>query len=130
MPTGILAVDYTLGSENVTHEELEQRFGEEAMKKVVSGAGIHNRRVAAPGVCGSDLAFDAAQRLMAEHQIDPASIDLLIQCTQSPDYFLPTTACVLHERLGLPKTCAAFDINLGCSQYVYALSVASSMIEA
>jgi 3-oxoacyl-[acyl-carrier-protein] synthase-3 len=130
MPTGILAVDYTLGSENVTHEELEQRFGEEAMKKVVSGAGIHNRRVAAPGVCGSDLAFDAAQRLLAEHQIDPASIDLLIQCTQSPDYFLPTTACVLHERLGLPKNCAAFDINLGCSQYVYALSVASSMIEA
>jgi 3-oxoacyl-[acyl-carrier-protein] synthase-3 len=130
MPAGILAVDYTLGSENLTHEQLEQRFGQEAMKKVVSGAGIRNRRVAPKGVCGSDLAFDAAQRLISEHRIELSSIDLLIHCTQSPDYFLPTTACVLHERLGLKKECAAFDINLGCSQYVYALSVASSMIQS
>jgi 3-oxoacyl-[acyl-carrier-protein] synthase III len=130
MAAGILAVDYTLGSENLTHQELEERFGVEAMKKVLVGAGIHNRRVAGKGVCGSDLAFDAAQRLIADRHIDTASIDLLIHCTQSPDYFLPTTACLLHERLGLKKECAAFDINLGCSQYVYALSVASSMIES
>ena len=128
--SGILAVDYTLGSENVTHEELEQRFGQEAMKKVLAGAGIRNRRVAAKGVCGSDLAFDSAQKLFQTHSIDPASIDLLIHCTQSPDYFLPTTACVLHERLGLKKECAAFDINLGCSQYVYALSVAHGLIQS
>jgi 3-oxoacyl-[acyl-carrier-protein] synthase III len=130
MRAGILAVDYTLGSIDVTHEQLEERFGEEAMKKVLTGSGIRNRKVAAPGVCGSDLAFDAADRLLNERQIDRASIDLLIHCTQSPDYFMPTTACLLHERLGLKKDCAAFDINLGCSQYVYALSVASSMIQA
>jgi 3-oxoacyl-[acyl-carrier-protein] synthase III len=130
MAVGILAVEYTLGSGNVTHEELEQRFGEEAMKKVVSGAGIHNRRVAGPGVCGSDLAFDAAQRLIGKHQIDTASIDLLIHCTHSPDYFMPSTACVLHDRLALKRQCGAFDVNLACSQYVYALSIASSMIQS
>ena len=130
MATGILAVEYTLGSENITHQELAERFGEEAMKKVVSGAGINNRRVAAPGVCGSDLAFDAAQRLIARHQIDTASIDLLIHCTHSPDHFMPSTACVLHDRLGLKKNCGSFDVNLACSQYVYALSIASSMIQA
>ncbi len=130
LSTGILALDYTLGSESLTHEQLEERFGVEAMKKVLSGAGIRNRQVAAPGVCGSDLAYDSAKRLIERTALDLHSIDLLIHCTQSPDYFLPTTACVLHDRLGLKKECAAFDINLGCSQYIYALSVAHSMISS
>ena len=100
------------------------------MKKVLSGAGIRNRRVAPSHVCGSDLAYEAAQGMLHHYQIDRGTIDLLVYCTQSPDYFLPSTACVLHERLGLPRGCACFDINLGCSQYVYALSVAHSMILA
>lgn len=98
------------------------------MRKVLSGAGIRNRRVAEPGVCGSDYAFTAAERLLERMAVNRAEIDLLIHCTQTPDYFLPTTACVLHERLKLEKNCACFDINLGCSQYVYALAVAHSMI--
>jgi 3-oxoacyl-[acyl-carrier-protein] synthase-3 len=126
--TAILAVEGELGSEVLTFEELEQRFGSEQMQKVLSGAGIRNRRVAPADVCGSDLAYNAAVRLFQQHKIDPQSIDLLIFCTQSPDHWLPTTACILHERLGLKKQCAAFDINLGCSQYVYALSVAHSML--
>jgi 3-oxoacyl-[acyl-carrier-protein] synthase-3 len=124
----ILAVEPELGSDTLTYEELEARFGADAMQKVLSGAGIRNRRVAPPGVCGSDLAFNAATRMFAKYDIDPQSIDLLIFCTQSPDYWMPTTACVLHERLKLKNQCAAFDINLGCSQYVYALSVAHSML--
>jgi 3-oxoacyl-[acyl-carrier-protein] synthase-3 len=100
------------------------------MKKVFSGSGIRNRRVAPKGVCGSDLAFEAAERLIEKHAIARNSIDLLIHCTQSPDHILPTTACLLQQRLGLPMRVAAFDINLGCSQYVYALSVAHSMISA
>ena len=126
--TGILAVDYTLGQDTLSYQELEARFGADAMKKVLTGAGIRNRRVAPAGVCGSDLALDSARRLIEKHGIDPAAIDLLIFCTQSPDYLLPTTACLLHEKLGLKKQCAAFDINLGCSQYVYGLSVANGMI--
>jgi 3-oxoacyl-[acyl-carrier-protein] synthase-3 len=126
--TGILATDFDLPETILTHQELEERFGAEAMKKVLSGAGIRSRRVARPDVCGSDFAFAAAERLIAHHAIDRAGIDLVIFCTQSPDYLLPSTSCVLHERLKLSKKCAAFDLNLGCSQYVYALSVAHGMI--
>ncbi len=130
MSTAILATGYELGSEVLSYEALEERFGAEQMRKVFSGSGIRNRRVAAPGVCGSDLAFAAADRMLQRHAIDRAGIDLLIHCTQSPDYFLPTTACLLQDRLGISTACACFDLNLGCSQYVYALSVAHSMISS
>lgn len=126
--TSILAVEPELGADTLGFEELESRFGADAMQKVLQGAGIRNRRVAPRGVCGSDLAFNAAQRLFDKHDIDSQSIDLLIFCTQSPDYWMPTTACILQDRLKLKSRCAAFDINLGCSQYIYALSVAHSML--
>lgn len=124
----ILAIEPELGADTLSYQELEQRFGVEAMQKVLSGAGVRNRRVAPRGICGSDLAYSAATRLLDKHAIDRGSIDLLIFCTQSPDYWMPTTACILHDRLKLSTKCAAFDINLGCSQYVYALSVAHSML--
>jgi 3-oxoacyl-[acyl-carrier-protein] synthase-3 len=126
--SGILAVEPEPGGQIVTNEEIERRFGADVMQKVLNSVGIRNRRVAPAGVCGSDLAFNAAARLFAKYQIDPQSIDLLIFCTQSPDHWLPSTACIVHERLKLKKECAAFDINLGCSQYIYALSVAHSML--
>ncbi len=128
--SSILAATYELPEKTLTYEELEERFGAENMKKVLSGSGIRNRRVAPPGVCGSDLAHNAACRLLDYHNIDRQEIDLLIFCTQTPDYFLPTTAAVLQHRLGLKEQCASFDINLGCSQYVYALAVAHAMISA
>ncbi len=126
--TGILAAEYELPRAVLTYEQLVQRFGVEAMQKVLAGSGIRNRRVASPDICGSDLAYSAAERMLRRHNLDRGTIDLLIFCTQSPDYLLPTTACVLHERLGLSKRCAACDLNLGCSQYVYALSVAHGLI--
>jgi 3-oxoacyl-[acyl-carrier-protein] synthase III len=126
----IVAVEYVLGSVTRSYEELEESFGAEAMKKVYAGSGIRNRQIAAPGVCGSDLAFDAATKLLERSAVDRASIDLLIHCTQTPDHFMPSTACLLQHRLGLGKNCAAFDITLGCSQYVYGLSIAHSMIVA
>ncbi len=126
--TGILATDFELPETVLTYQELEERFGTETMQKVLSGAGIRNRRVAPPGVCGSDFAYAAAERLITQHGIDRGSIDLLVFCTQSADYFMPSTSCVLHERLKLSKKCASFDVNLGCSQYVYALSIAHGMI--
>lgn len=126
----ILAVAYKLGSERIGYEDIAARFGEEAAAKVLKGSGIRNRFVAPKGVCGSDLAFEAAQELFAAHPEARREVDIHIHCTQSPDYFLPTTACLLHERLGLKKECATFDINLGCSQYVYALAVADAMLSA
>jgi 3-oxoacyl-[acyl-carrier-protein] synthase-3 len=126
--SSILAVECVLGSQTLTFETLEERFGVENMRKVFSGSGIRNRRVAPPGVCGSDLAFEAAENLFAKYEVDRSSIDFLIHCTQTPDYLLPTTACILQDRLQLRKNCGAFDLNLGCSQYVYAMTVASSLI--
>jgi 3-oxoacyl-[acyl-carrier-protein] synthase-3 len=128
LPTSILATDYELPDEVLTFEQLSERFGAEAAQKVFAGSGIRSRRVAPPNICGSDLAYAAADRLLQRCALDRSTIDLLIFCTQSADYLMPTTACVLHERLQLAKRCAAFDINLGCSQYVYALSVAHGMI--
>jgi 3-oxoacyl-[acyl-carrier-protein] synthase III len=127
---GILAISYKLGSERISYEDIESRFGAEAAAKVLKGSGIHNRYVAPKGVCGSDLAFEAAEELFASHPEARTAVDIHIHCTQSPDYFLPTTACLLHGRLGLKKECASFDINLGCSQYIYALSVADAMLSS
>jgi 3-oxoacyl-[acyl-carrier-protein] synthase III len=124
----LVAVHCTLGSENLTYEDIESRFGAEAAAKVFKGSGIRNRRVAAPGVCGSDLAFQSAGELLEKRPELRERIDLVVHCTQTPDYLMPTTACLLQERLKLRKECAAFDINLGCSQYVYGLSAAHSML--
>jgi 3-oxoacyl-[acyl-carrier-protein] synthase-3 len=126
----ILALAYKLGDQRISYEDIELRFGVEAAAKVLKGSGIRNRFVAPKGVCGSDLALAAAEELFAARPEARADVDIHIHCTQSPDYFLPTTACVLHQKLRLKKECASFDINLGCSQYIYALSVADAMLSA
>ena len=128
--SSIMAVEYSLGGQRRTYEELEERFGAEVMKKVFAGSGIRNRQVAEASICGSDLAVTAAEKLLNRYAVPRDSIDLLIYCTQTPDHFMPATACLIQDRLGLGKRCGAFDINLGCSQYVYGLSVAHSMIVA
>jgi 3-oxoacyl-[acyl-carrier-protein] synthase III len=129
-PSAILATNFTLPDEVLSYESLEERFGVDVMKKTFSGSGIRNRRIAPLDVTGSDMAYDAAGEMLDHFAIDRDTIDLLVYCTQSPDYLMPTTACILQDRLGLSKRCAAFDINLGCSQYIYGLSVAHSMIAA
>ena len=90
--------------------------------------GIAARRIAADGETAGDLAFQAADRLFAAG-VRRESIDFLILCTQSPDYFLPPTACVLQHRLGLQRACGAFDYDLGCSGYVYGLGMAKGLVE-
>jgi 3-oxoacyl-[acyl-carrier-protein] synthase-3 len=92
--------------------------------------GIASRHIAAEGECASDLAVHAAQRLFHEHDIDPRSIDFVLLCTQTPDYPLPTTACLLQSRLGLKTSVGALDFNLGCSGYVYGLSLADGLIQS
>jgi 3-oxoacyl-[acyl-carrier-protein] synthase-3 len=94
--------------------------------KTINSIGIHEKRAVAPDVCASDLCCVAANRVLDEMQIDRATIDLLIFMSQGPDYLVPATAPHLQHRLGLPETCASFDISLGCSGYVYALATAFS----
>lgn len=99
------------------------------MPKLFAKTGIRNRHIASLGQTASDLAFEAASNLLRKLP-DGHAINLLIFVTQSPDYLLPTSACILQDRLGLPESCMAFDINLGCSGFVTALSVAGSLIES
>jgi 3-oxoacyl-[acyl-carrier-protein] synthase-3 len=127
---GITAVSYCVPERRLTHMELCDRFGVEAMDRIAHSTGIHERRVVGDDECASDLAARAAEALFSEFGVNREDIDLLIFATQTPDYLLPTTACLLQQRLGLPKTTAAFDINLGCSQYVHSLGVAYAMVSS
>lgn len=108
---------------------LPERVETNAMNRLTKKTGILSRHVVDDNECASDLAFNAAEKLFANYSIDRELIDFVVLCTQSPDYYLPTTACVLQRRLHLSKHCGAFDFNLGCSGYVYGLSIAKGLIE-
>jgi 3-oxoacyl-[acyl-carrier-protein] synthase-3 len=103
-------------------------FTEDEVRKVVGMAGVKSRRMAGESVCSSDLCQAAAESLLDKLGWERDSVDALIMVTQSPDYFLPSTACLLQMKLGLPTTCAAFDVGLGCSGYPYGLYLGSLMI--
>lgn len=111
-----------------TNDQLQAEFPSWDMKLIYEKTGIFARHIAAPGECASDLGVQAAEKLMREHDIDPASIDFLLFCTQTPDYPLPTTACLMQERLKLSRSTGALDFNLGCSGYVYGLALADGLI--
>lgn len=97
--------------------------------KIIEKTGVRERRIAAPGETAGDLAYEAAVKLFAKSGVAPDQIDFLLLCTQAPDYILPTTACLLQDRLGLRRDCGALDFNLGCSGFVYGLSLAKGLIE-
>jgi 3-oxoacyl-[acyl-carrier-protein] synthase-3 len=111
-----------------TNAELQAQFPGWDLDLIYEKTGIYSRHIAEPHECASDLGVAAAEKLFAEHNIDPKSIDFLLLCTQTPDYALPTTACLMQERLGLRTNCGAFDFNLGCSGFVYGLSIADGFI--
>ena len=103
-------------------------FDPEEVRKVVAMAGVRQRRVVDDGVTASDLSFEAAEHLLAKLGWERESITGLIFVTQSPDYFLPSTSCMLHLWLGLSDQCATFDVGLGCSGYPYGLYLAAAML--
>lgn len=99
-------------------------------ERLVRNIGIQNRRICHEWQCFSDLAFNATQKLLDSLQWQREEIDALIVITQSPDYLSPSTAIILQDRLGLPQTAVAFDVNLGCSGYPFGLHLLGSMIAA
>jgi len=111
-----------------TNAQLKAEFPSWDMDLIFEKTGIAARHIAAPGECASDLAVAASQRLFHDFDVDPQSIDFVLLCTQTPDYPLPTTACLLQSRLGLKTSVGALDFNLGCSGYVYGLSLADGLI--
>lgn len=99
-------------------------------ERLVRNIGIETRRMAQDWQCFSDLAFDATEKLLESLQWKREEIDALIVVTQSPDYLIPATAIIMQDRLGLPNTTVAFDVNLGCSAYPFGLHLLGSMISA
>jgi 3-oxoacyl-[acyl-carrier-protein] synthase III len=112
----------------VNSEEYYDVFGEESVRKFINMTGVKTRHVATDEQCASDLCYVAAKGVMERLNWEASSIDALILITQTPDYAVPATACVLQYRLGLSEDCIAFDINLGCSAYVYGIWQAATMI--
>jgi 3-oxoacyl-[acyl-carrier-protein] synthase III len=129
MRAAIRAIEYHLPPDVVTTGELAREFPEWPVEKIDEKTGIRERHIAAPDECASDLAVAAAQKLFASGACAPSDVDYILLCTQSPDYFLPTTACLLQHRLGIPTAAGALDFNLGCSGFVYGLGLAQGLIE-
>lgn len=127
MKAFIKDIAYYLPEQVLTNEQIAEQFPEWSAEKVANKVGITERHIAADNETATDMAYHAAERLFAQG-VDRASIDFIILCTQSPDYFLPSSACILQDRLGLSKNCGAFDFNLGCSGYEYGLAIAKGFI--
>jgi 3-oxoacyl-[acyl-carrier-protein] synthase-3 len=126
----IQAFDHYLPSGRVTNDELAALYPGWTAQKILEKTGIVERAVVAPGETAADLASCAVEKLLSRTGLDRSRVDLLVYCTQSPDFFLPTTACLLQDRLALPKSVAAFDYNLGCSAFPYGLAIVRGLIES
>lgn len=126
----IKAISYYLPKKVVTNEELVKEFPEWSVEKVAQKIGVVSRHLAAEDETAGDMAEKVARILFDENQIDPQTIDFLMLCTQSPDYFLPSTACILQNKLDIPTSAGAFDYNLGCSGCIYGMAMAKGLISA
>jgi 3-oxoacyl-[acyl-carrier-protein] synthase-3 len=126
MRVKIEEISYEFGSNLENLKILKGSNPDWDIDKILNTTGIDNRYCSSDDETALDLAVEAGKKL--ETRID--DVDLLLFVTQSPEYILPTTACIAQDRLGLNKNIAAFDINLGCSGYIYALSVVGSMMES
>lgn len=126
----IKGISYYLPERVLTNEELVREFPEWSVEKVADKVGVQTRHLAGENETAGDMAEKAARALFKEYSIDPATIDFVMLCTQSPDYFLPSTACVLQNKLGIPTSAGAFDYNLGCSGCIYGMAMAKGLIAA
>lgn len=128
MAAKITAIKSFLPNNIVSNESLANEFGRWEPDKIEAKLGIRERRTVDVDQTAGDLAFKAAELVLQNY--DRTKIDFLILCTQSPDHFLPTTACLLQEKLGLRTSIGAYDFNLGCSGYIYGLAMAKSFINS
>ncbi|MEX6688450.1 ketoacyl-ACP synthase III [Danxiaibacter flavus] len=128
MNAKIVAISYWLPDQKLTNEEINKLHPEWSVEKIASKTGIYERRIANENISTVDMAYYAVERMFSENNIDKSVVDFILLCTQSPDYFLPSSACVLQNRLGLSTSVGALDFNLGCSGYVYGLGLAKGLI--
>ena len=130
MKAYIKGISYYLPEKIVTNEDLIAEFPEWDVDKVYSKVGVRTRHLAGKTETAGDLAEKAALKLFDEFGINPCEVDFLLFCTESPDYFLPSTACILQDRLGIPTSAGALGFDLGCSGCIYGMAVAKGLIAA
>lgn len=128
MKAYIKYIDYCLPEKILTNQMIADEFPEWTVEKIEKKIGIKERHITLDGETASDLAIKAAEKLFAANDYDRNEVDYLIFVTQSPDYHLPTTACIIQTKLGLSKKITAIDVNLGCSGFVTGLSLAKAII--
>lgn len=126
----IKAVEKYLPETILTNEQLANEFPSWSVDKIYEKTGIKKRHISSEKETCSYMAIQAAEQLFKSHNISPEEIDYILLCTQSPDYLLPTTACIIQNKLNIPRTAGALDFNLGCSGYIYGLSLAKGLIES
>ena len=129
MKSYIKSISAYLPQSVLTNEMLARQYPAWSVNKIESKTGIKKRHIADDNEYASDMAVASANKIFASNIINKNIVDYILLCTQSPDYLLPTTACIVQDKLGLPITCGALDFNLGCSGYIYGLSLAKGLIE-
>jgi len=125
---GITGMAAAVPKNTIYNEHYTDHFGSEVVAEIVKKTGIKERRFVPEGMTASDLCYAAAEKLLEDKGVDKSEIDLVVFVSQTPDYRMPATSVILQNRLGLSKHAAAFDINLGCSGFVYGLSVVYSLV--
>ncbi|MFM0058073.1 ketoacyl-ACP synthase III [Paraburkholderia phytofirmans] len=125
----ILDIAGFLPEQILTNEQLAALYPEWPADKILAKTGIQQRHIASAEQTAADLAYEAARNLFAQGAVTAQDVDFVILCTQAPDYVLPTSACLLQDRLGIATHAGALDVNLGCSGYVYGLSLAKGLVE-
>lgn len=126
----IKGISFYLPEKVMTNEDLLLEFPEWSVDKIANKVGVNSRHLAGENETAGDMAEKAARKLFKEYDINPKDIDFIILCTQSPDHFLPSTACILQDRLGIPTSSGAFDYNLGCSGCIYGMAMANSFVNS
>lgn len=126
---GISGLAAAVPLNKINNLEYTKYFPSEDVQEVVKKIGVYERRFAPPEMCSSDLCYAAAEKLISDLSVSRNEIDLLVFVSQTPDYRMPATSIILQHRLGLLHSTIAFDLNLGCSGFIYGLSVVYSMME-
>ncbi len=124
------AIDYYVPDKLLTNEDLAAEYQDWSAEKILNRTGIAQRHIVSEGETAGELAYRAALALFQSSGLKPEQVDFIFLATQTPDYLLPTTACILQNRLGIPTSAGAIDFNLGCSAYIYGLALSKGLIEA
>jgi 3-oxoacyl-[acyl-carrier-protein] synthase-3 len=125
----IKSIAWFVPEKKLGNDDIQKEFGGQIQEEDFSRLGIKHRGIANENTLPSDLAFEAAQKLVSENNINLGTIEALVYCSVHTDYITPATSSLLHQKLGLPEHCATYDIRHGCSGYVYGLSMAKAFIE-